>query len=125
MRPVPRWFVVACWVLAINFSLWTGLQANDPDPMRWIVIYGSAAVVTAALPTYRVAAAFGAVVGAIAVVWGVYLAHHVWGVVAISDLWSKMSARGGAVEVGREAGGQLIVGVWMIGASAFRYRRRD
>jgi Transmembrane family 220, helix len=123
MKPVPRWFIAVCWVMAVNFSVWTGLQANDPDPIRWMLIYGTAAITTAALPARLIGAAVAGLVGAIALVWGSYLTHEVWGVIQLSDLWSKMSEKGGAVEVGREAGGLMIAAVWLLFGSAFRFLR--
>ena len=123
MKPVPRWFVAVCWVMAVNFSLWTGLQVNDPDPIRWMLIYGAAAIATAVLPGRVIGGALAGFIGAIAIVWGLYLVHQVWGEIAFSDLWEKMSEKGGAVEVGREAGGLVIVGVWSLFAAAFRFAR--
>ena len=124
MKPVPRWFVAVCWVMAINFALWTGLQFNDPDAPVWILMYGAAAVATAFLPRrWRIAAPIGGAIGVIAAIWGLYLTHQVWGDISFGDLTGKMSEKGGAVEVGREAGGLVICAVWMIGASAFRFTR--
>ena len=42
MRPMPRWFVAVCWAMAILFSLSVGLQEHDPDPIRWMLLYGAA-----------------------------------------------------------------------------------
>jgi hypothetical protein len=123
MKPVPRWFVAVCWVMAINFSMWTGLQFNDPDAPIWIAIYGAAAVITALLPGRQALAIVGGVIGGTAAIWGIYLAQQVWGVLKFSDLWQAMDVKGGAVEVGREAGGLIICAAWMIGASAFRFTR--
>jgi hypothetical protein len=123
MKPVPRWFIAVCWVMAVNFSLWTGLQANDPDPARWMLVYGAAAITTAALPARLIGAALAGVVAAVALIWGLYLVHQVWGVISFSDLFGKMHEKGGAVEVGREAGGLLIAGAWLTFGAAFRFAR--
>jgi len=123
MRPVPRWFVAACWVLAVLFSLSVGLQVNDPDPVRWMVLYGGAAIASALLTARRNYAAAGFAVGAVAAAWGGYLTLQVYDVLALSDLWMKMSEKGGAVEVGREAGGLVIVAVGLLSLSAYRTRR--
>ena len=123
MKPVPRWFVAVCWALAVLFSLSVGLQINDPDPAEWMAMYGAAAIACALLPARRLYAAFAVLVGLIAAAWGAYLGSSVFGNLALSDLWLKMSEKGGAVEVGREAAGLAIVAVGLLGTSAFRATR--
>jgi hypothetical protein len=123
MRPVPRGFEAFCWVMAVLFSLCVGLQFNDPDPIRWSVIYGAAAIAVAALPARRAFTSGAIAVGLVAAAWGAFLGAQVFGTIAISDLWLKMSEKGGAVEVGREAGGLAIVALTLIGGAAFRATR--
>jgi hypothetical protein len=123
MRPVPRWFVALCWVMAVLFSLCVGLQVNDPDPVQWMALYGGAAVTSAVLPARRWVAIAAAVVGLVAAAWGAYLAHQVMGVLEFSDLFMKMDEKGGAVEVGREAGGLALVAAMMLGGAGFRAMR--
>jgi hypothetical protein len=120
MEPVPRWFVAICWVLAILFSLSVGLQVNDPDPVRWMAIYGVAAIAAAVLPWRKEAALVAIAVGVVSAVWGAYLGRQVMGTVSFGDLFGKMTEKGGAVEVGREAAGLGIVAVAMFGLAAFR-----
>lgn len=109
--------------MAILFSLSVGLQVNDPDPIRWMLLYGAAGIAVAVLPYRRVAAIGSLAVGLLAAVWGGYLEHEVFGVLKFSDLFMKMNEKGGAVEVGREAGGLIIVAVTAIGGAAFRWTR--
>jgi len=123
MQPVPRWFTFICWVLAVLFAVFVALQLNDPDPIRWMVIYGAAALSCALLPARKRVAVLAVVVGLIAAAWGAYIGSQVFGQVAISDLWLKMSEKGGAVEVGRETGGLAIVAVAMFATAAFRATR--
>ncbi|NVB79434.1 MAG: hypothetical protein HOV81_13650 [Kofleriaceae bacterium] len=123
MRPVPRWFTAICWVMAILFSLSVGLQVNDPDPIRWMVLYAAAGIAIAMLPYWRPAAIASLAIGIVSAVWGGYLEHEVFRVLKFSDLFMKMNEKGGAVEVGREAGGLIIVAVAMIGGAAFRWTR--
>jgi hypothetical protein len=59
----------------------------------------------------------------IAAAWAAYLASQVFGVVGVSDLWMKMSEKGGAVEVGREAAGLAIIAAALLGCGAFRATR--
>ena len=124
MKPTPRWFVAMCWVMAVLFSLSVGLQVNDPDPVRWMLMYGAGAIAAGALPAHRLAALPAALVGLAAATWGAYLAKEVAGVLHFSDLWLKMSQKGGAVEVGREAGGLALIALFLLPAAAFRATRR-
>jgi hypothetical protein len=123
MRPVPTWFIAACWVLAVLFSVSVGLQVNDPDPIRWMVLYGAAGIVCALLPARRTASYAGFAVGAVGTVWGGYLTSQVYDKLVLGDLFLRMSEKGGAVEVGREAGGLVIVAVSLLLLSAYRARR--
>jgi hypothetical protein len=124
MRPVPRWFVAICWVLAVLFSLSVGLQVNDPDPIRWMLLYGAAAIAVALLPAEsKLVCGGGTVVGIVAAAWGAYLGSQVASKIGFSDLFLKMSEKGGAVEVGREAGGLVIVAVSLLSLSLYRYLR--
>jgi hypothetical protein len=123
MKPLPGWFRYASWLMAALFALCVALQVNDPDPLRWILIYGAGVIVSVLLPMKRELAVVGIIVGAAALVWAIVLTMHVWGVIELGDLWKKMSEKGGAVEEGREAGGMWIEAVWLCGASAFRRTR--
>lgn len=123
MRPVPRWFVAICWTLAVLFSLSVGLQVNDPDPARWMVIYGAAGLAIGLLPARRWISLACIALGLVAMGWAAYLGQHVFGVVKVTDLWLKMNEKGGAVEVGREAAGLAIVALGLFGCGAFRATR--
>ncbi|MEJ7602305.1 MAG: transmembrane 220 family protein [Kofleriaceae bacterium] len=123
MKPVPAWFRWLSYVMAALFVLCAVLQYNDPDPVRWMAIYGAGAVVSALMPARKPVAGLGMLVGLACAIWSIWLIHATWGLIALSDLTSKMSEKGGAVEAGREAGGLAIEAVWLLAASAFRGRR--
>ncbi|HEY5923095.1 MAG TPA: transmembrane 220 family protein [Kofleriaceae bacterium] len=123
MRPVPRWFVAICWMLAVVFAMSAGLQINDPDPLRWMLIYGAAAIAIGVLPARRYLSLAAIAIGLFAAGWAAYLGQQVFTVIDVSDLWMKMSDKGGAVEVGREAGGLAIVALGLLGCGAFRATR--
>ncbi len=123
MKPLPGWFRYASWLMAALFAICVALQYNDPDPIRWMLIYGAAMIVSAVLPAKRGAWPIGVLVGAAALVWAIVLTMHVWGIIHLDDLWKKMSEKGGAVEEGREAGGMWIEAVWLFAACAFRRTR--
>ena len=121
--PVATWFKAVSWLMAGLLFVCVALQYNDPDPIRWMLIYGAGAVTSVLLPIKKPTAALALLVGMVALAWSFYLIHSVWGLIALSDLTSKMSEKGGAVEEGREAGGLLIEGVWMMAAAAYRGAR--
>jgi len=123
MPPVATWFKGACWLMAGLLGLCVAVQYNDPDPWRWVAIYGAGAVVTLLLPGRKQLAIVSLVLGLVALAWAIYLIQSVWGVIALSDLPTKMSEKGGAVEVGREAGGLTIQGVWLLIAASYRGSR--
>src|SRR3954469_22129488 len=123
MAPPSRWFRVPCWLMAAYFVFAVVVQYNDPDPIRWMAIYGGAAIVSALLPVQRRAAQVGLVLGAIALVWGLILLAGIWGKVEVADIVNKMSEKGGAVEEERECGGLLIEAVWLGLAGWYRLRR--
>jgi hypothetical protein len=121
--PVATWFKAVSWAMAGLLFLCVALQYNDPDPIRWMLMYGAGAVASVLLPIKKPAAALALLVGMVTLAWAFYLIHSVWGLIGISDLTNKMSEKGGAVEVGREAGGLLIQGVWLMLAAAYRGAR--
>jgi hypothetical protein len=123
MKPVPSWFRFASYLMAALLLLCALLQYNDPDPIRWIAMYGAAMVVALLLPAKRALVPVGFLVAAAALGWATYLLLEVWGRMEVKDLVEKMSEKGGAVEEGREAGGLAIAGAWLLFASYFRSRR--
>jgi hypothetical protein len=110
--------------MAVLYSLSVGLQVNDPDPVRWMVMYGAAALAAAVLPAQRILILPAVFVGLAAAAWGAYLLSQVAGLLEVSDLWMKMSEKGGAVEVGREAGGLAVIALFLLPGAAFRATRR-
>jgi len=123
MPPVATWFKATCWLMAAVLGLSVAVQYNDPDPWRWIAIYGAGAAISAVLPARRGLAIVALVIGLISLAWAIYLIQGVWGIISLSDLPTKMSEKGGAVEVGREAGGLVIEGVWLLVAASYRGSR--
>jgi hypothetical protein len=123
----PRWYSVLAWVFAGLFAVCVALQWNDPDPARWMAIYGAAAVIAGVLPLARAQpwARFAAfAVAAVAAAWAGYLLSRVWGRVGLSDLSEHMMMKGGAVEEARELGGLAIVAIALAALALVRRRWR-
>jgi Transmembrane family 220, helix len=123
MSKAPLWYYGLCWLMAVLCAVAVALQYNDPDPIRWMAIYGAAAVASAALPSARWAHTLAFVTLVAAALWAGLLVPQIWGKVAFTDLWRKMSEKGGAVEVEREFGGLVIVATWMLAALVLRKRQ--
>jgi hypothetical protein len=123
MPAAPLWFRCVSWAMTALYLVSVALQYNDPDPLRWMAIYGAAAVVSAFLPLRRWAMPVAYAVAAAALLWAVVLTPEIWGRVGFTDLWRKMSEKGGAVEVEREIGGLVIVVGWMVIGSLLRRRQ--
>jgi len=89
------------------------VQYNDPDPARWMAIYGAAAAVCAAELWRRTRLGYPALVGAIALAWAASIAPRVLGVVRFGDMFAEFEMRNAGVEESREMYGLLIVAAWM------------
>ena len=76
------------------------VQYNDPDPLRWMAMYGAAAGVAAAAAMDRLKWPFAAVVAAVALAWALLWATRVVGQQPLFE------------EEGREMLGLTIAGVW-------------
>ena len=100
---------------AALFALSVAVQYNDPDPVRWMAIYGAACVVTLLVAIRgRAPLAASVAVGFIALVWCVYWASTSRAELAtyghMFDAWEMKNE---PIEEAREASGLLIVSVWM------------
>ncbi|HUQ04500.1 MAG TPA: transmembrane 220 family protein [Kofleriaceae bacterium] len=109
-------------LFAALFVVSAGLQYNDPDPWRWVALYGGAAVATVAALHVRGGWIAAVLVGVVAAVWAATLWYSVSGHVEVTDFWRKMSEKGGKVEEMREAGGLSIVAGWLAVSSRAGWR---
>jgi hypothetical protein len=107
------------WAMVPLFLLAVVVQWNDPDPLRWMAIYGAAFVVCLVVAVRgHVAAAVPALLAVIAFAWA--LATMAGGMPPVEyfhmfDAWEMKSA---PVEAAREASGLLIVAAWMAAVAA-------
>lgn len=115
-------------VMFAAFALSIAVQYNDPDPVAWIALYGSAA---ACCGLFWIGLRFWwapAIVCFAALAWiglsipGLAAAEDpiVWG-----DVFGQPAMKTMAVELVREIGGLAIVAIWMaVLAVRFRQPRR-
>jgi hypothetical protein len=99
--------------MAILFLFAVAVQYNDPDPLRWMAIYGLAALACGLWLARRLPRWMPAVVGISALGWAATLAPGVVGRVSIGDLFESYAMKSAPVEEAREMGGLLIVAAWM------------
>lgn len=101
-------------VMAALFALGAAVQYNDPDPWRWIAIYAAAAVVSGVAGAEgRLSAAWPAVVGGIAAVWGVTVVVGVEGFAVYGSMFDAWEMAAVPVEEAREATGLVVIACWM------------
>jgi hypothetical protein len=102
-------------VAALLFFFSASLQFNDPDPIQWIAIYTAAAMVSAvaagrprSLPWL-----VPALVGAVALVWGAFIARIAVGKIPLTSMFRSWEMHDLVVEENRESFGLFIVAAWM------------
>jgi hypothetical protein len=100
------------------------IQYDDPDPIRWALLYVAAAV---ACLVYRMtwpAWTAAAAVGLVALIWAIVLAPTALQDFTVRDLARTMKAETPSIEYSRELLGLLIVVVWMAVLTVVGLRRR-
>jgi hypothetical protein len=93
------------------------LQINDPDPIRWMLIYGVAAMLSLLLAAGIGLGAHGwmgaAVLSAVAAIWALAIVVQLSPDLRLIDLFASVQMKTAAIEEGREALGLGIVAIWM------------
>jgi transmembrane protein TMEM220 len=110
-----RLFRGAALLMALLLLSFAAVQYNDPDPARWIALYGAASLVSA-LAAYRPRAAGlpAAAVGAVALAWAAYWASGVIGRrVDMGEVFAVTRMIDAGVEETRETLGLVLVAAWM------------
>jgi len=106
------------------FLLSVAVQYNDPDPVRWMAIYGAAAIVCVFEIRRRTPLWLPAGVAAIALLWGAigmgYASHSD----ALGQMFAHWEMKNIHIEEERELYGLTIVTVWMVAVGIAGWRRR-
>jgi hypothetical protein len=106
-------FRIANWVMIAAFLFSVAVQYNDPDPVRWMLIYGLAALACNLKVRSRLRWYFPAAVGVTAFVWAASIAPRVIGKTTFGEMFQAFEMINSVVEEAREMGGLLIVAAWM------------
>jgi hypothetical protein len=97
------------------FALAAAVQFNDPDPIRWITIYGAACALSLVVFfRRRLWPAAAVTVLVVAVGWAALIALGGPDVSEYRHMFDAWEMKSPSVEEAREASGLLIVAVWMI-----------
>ena len=111
-------------LMALLFLFGAAVQYNDPDPLRWIVIYGAAAVACLLAVARRLRWWMAALVGVIALIWAATLLLATLPNVRIAELFGAWEMANARIEEGREMYGLLIIASYMAVLAVFTSRRR-
>ena len=115
-------WLLANGILLLIFVFSAVVQFNDPDPVRWVALYGFAAAVCGLEIRRRLPLWAPAGVAIIALAWAGSLytrAHDV----AIGSLFAAWEMRDLHIEEAREMYGLAIVAAWMIAIVCVRWAR--
>ena len=99
--------------MGLLFLLSVIVQYNDPDPVRWIAIYGAAVAACVLALWGRVPGWLPAITGLAAAVWAAFLLPRVLGQVAPGELFRERGMATMGIEEAREMIGLLLVAIWM------------
>jgi hypothetical protein len=104
-------------ILTLWFLLSAAVQFNDPDPLRWVAIYGTTTLIAGLAVFMRFYVPLIVVTLAVCLVWSLYLMPSVFELFLHHEpreLLSGMSADRPYVEEARESLGLLIAAAALI-----------
>ena len=114
---------IANLIMLIAFVFGVIVQYNDPDPARWMAMYGAAAVACGFYAAGRKQWIVPAMVLAMAGIWAATLAPAALGKVGFGELFEAFEMKDERVEIGREFGGLVIIAVWMLVLTLAAWRK--
>jgi Transmembrane family 220, helix len=106
-------FRLANWVMTAAFLFSVAVQYNDPDPLRWMLIYGLAVLACGLKEAGWLRWYLPAAVSATALGWAASLLPRVLGRTTFAEMFQSFHMINTVVEEAREMGGILIVAAWM------------
>lgn len=114
---------IANYVMLVAFVFGVIVQYNDPDPARWMAIYGAAALACGLYAAGRRQWIAPGIVLLVAVIWGATLAPAALGKVGFGELFEAFEMKDERVEIGREFGGLAIIAAWMLALTIVSSRK--
>jgi Transmembrane family 220, helix len=117
-------FRAVAWLMAALFALAMVVQYNDPDPVRWVSIYGSALAVTAFAGWRGAVPVVGALmVGGVAAGWGLLWSTDVSDLATYTHMFDRWEMNNVPIEEARETSGLFLVAAWMAVLAVHGWRR--
>ena len=110
-------------VMLLMFAASVVVQYNDPDPLWWMLMYGSAAAMAGLEMVRRTPPVAAAAVGLVALVWAATIAPRVIGQVRFGDMFGAFEMKNLGIEESREMYGLLLIGIWMAAVTVTAWRR--
>jgi Transmembrane family 220, helix len=120
-----RVFTIANVVMLIAFIFGVVVQFNDPDPARWMMMYGAAALACGFYAAGRKLWIVPAVILTVAFIWAATLAPVALGKVGFGELFEAFEMKDERVEIGREFGGLMIIAAWMSVLTLMSWRNNN
>ena len=102
-------------VFGVAFVLSIAVQFNDPDPLRWILIYGLGVAGCASPAGPRWSTIGAATLAVVAGIWALTILPAAMETTTFADLVAAMSPDRPQTEAVREFGGLLLLVVWAAG----------
>ena len=100
--------------MALLFAFAAAVQFNDPDPIRWIAVYGAAFVLSLAVALgRRVPLVVTIAVGLVALTWAAVIAFGGPAASEYGRMFDAWEMKSPSVEEAREASGLILVAAWM------------
>jgi hypothetical protein len=100
-------------VMTALFGLAVVVQYNDPDPLRWMLVYGAAGLVSARVVARgRTPLVPPLLVGLVAVVWAAGI-HGAYDLATLAEMFGAWEMRTPRIEEAREASGLFMIATWM------------
>jgi hypothetical protein len=110
-------------VMLLMFLLSVAVQYNDPDPIRWMSVYGAAAVACVLEIRRKTPLWLPLVLALVAFIWALsigYVSHND----AVAAMFAQWEMKNIHVEETREMYGLTIVWVWMLAVAVAWWVRR-
>ncbi len=110
-------FSVINFLLYVSFLLSIFVQYNDPDPFEWMAVYAGAALACVLAAARRLPVWYPVVLGLAVAVWaGILLVQAMGSTQELSwaAVFGSAAMKNERVELVRETGGLLIVGLWSV-----------
>jgi len=116
-------FRVVSAVMATLLGVAVAVQANDPDPVRWMALYGAACVLSVVAAVQSTAPwVAAAMVGVIALAWSAMWAMRVESRDTYAHMFDSWQMKSEPIEEARETIGLLLVAIWMAVVAVHSWR---